>query len=85
AMTTEFSGGAAHRQVERFRAYGSYGEAFADYARLIRSRYATALGAGEPAAFAGALQAGGYASDPAYAAKLTRIIEGATLRASLAG
>ncbi|HCX32969.1 MAG TPA: flagellar assembly peptidoglycan hydrolase FlgJ, partial [Rhodocyclaceae bacterium] len=39
----------------------------------------------EPAAFAGALQAGGYASDPAYAAKLTRIIEGATLRASLAG
>ena len=85
AMTTEFSGGAAHRQVELFRAYGSYGEAFADYARLIRSRYATALGASEPAAFAGALQAGGYASDPAYAAKLTRIIEGATLRASLAG
>lgn len=85
ATTTEYVAGTPRRQVERFRAYASYGEAFADYARLIRARYAQALGAREPAAFATALQQGGYATDPAYAAKLTRIIDGQTLRASLAG
>ena len=35
--------------------------------------------------FARALQQGGYATDPAYADKLTRIIGGATLRNALAG
>lgn len=85
ATTTEYVAGKPRRQVERFRAYASYGEAFADYARLIRARYASALGAREPAAFATALQRGGYATDPAYAAKLTRIIDGQALRASLAG
>ncbi|GAB4175132.1 MAG: flagellar assembly peptidoglycan hydrolase FlgJ [Rhodocyclaceae bacterium] len=85
AQTTEYVAGSPVRQAERFRAYASYAEAFADYARLIRSRYAAALGAREPAAFAGALQAAGYATDPAYAVKLTRIIEGATLRSGLAG
>jgi hypothetical protein len=80
-----YVGGVAQTRVERFRAYGSYAEAFADYARLIASnpRYAGVVGASEPAVFARALQQAGYATDPAYADKLTRIIGGQTLRAAL--
>jgi flagellar protein FlgJ len=85
AATTEYEGGVARRQTERFRAYGSYGEAFADYARLLRTRYGELLGTREAGAFARGLQRAGYATDPMYAEKLTRIIDGATLRAGLAG
>jgi flagellar protein FlgJ len=85
AMTTEYVDGVPQRQVERFRAYGSYSEAFRDYAGLLVSnpRYAGALDAQDPATFARGLQRGGYATDPAYADKLTRIIGGATLRSAM--
>jgi len=81
--TTEFVDGAARKVVARFRAYASYAEGFADYAKLLAGnpRYADALkaaGAGI-ASFAQGLQKAGYATDPAYAAKLTRVI-GSTLR-----
>jgi flagellar protein FlgJ len=86
ATTTEYVDGSAQRQVERFRAYGSYAEAFADYANLIAtsSRYAAVVGTADAASFARGLQKAGYASDPAYADKLTRIIGGQTLKAALA-
>lgn len=76
ASTTEYVDGKPVRRVERFRAYGSHAEAFADYARLLNSqpRYARILGAQDPASFARGLQDAGYASDPAYAEKLTRVI-----------
>lgn len=77
AATTEYVNGQARRSVERFRAYGSYEEAFADYAKLLgsNSRYARALEARHDAAlFAQALQRAGYATDPAYAGKLARAI-----------
>lgn len=76
AGTTEFAGGVAHERTARFRAYGSPGESFRDYVALIRDnpRYAGAKGTGADAAsFARALQAGGYATDPDYAAKLARV------------
>jgi len=83
--TTEWSGGAPQKVVQRFRAYGSYAEAFQDYARLIAQspRYApvmqqVASGAG-PQGFAAGLQKAGYATDPAYADKLARVIN-TTLR-----
>ena len=42
-------------------------------------RYAPALAqAADPAAYATALQKGGYATDPAYAAKLARAIRSVT-------
>ena len=87
ATTTEVVAGVAQTQVERFRAYGSYEEAVQDYAKLLASnpRYATVLGAQEPTRFARGLQAAGFATDPQYAAKLERIIGGATLRQALAG
>ncbi|MDB5813527.1 MAG: flagellar rod assembly protein/muramidase FlgJ [Rhodocyclales bacterium] len=85
AQTAEYDNGVAQTRTERFRAYGSYAEAFQDYAHLVQQspRYAAAMGQGEASSFAKALQAGGYATDPAYADKLTRLINGNTLRHSL--
>lgn len=87
APTTEIVDGVAQRRVERFRAYGSYAEAFGDYANLLLSspRYAGVVGARDTATFSQGLQRAGYATDPMYAAKLERIIGGPTLRKALIG
>lgn len=87
ATTTEYVDGQPQRQMDRFRAYNSYAESFQDYARLLAGnpRYAAVLGARDGSTFARGLQQAGYATDPAYAAKLERIIGGTTLRASLQG
>ena len=84
AATTEYVDGVPQRQTERFRAYGSYAESFRDYANLLRTnpRYAGVLGNRDAAAFATGLQRAGYASDPLYADKLTRIIGGMAARIS---
>ena len=75
--TTEYHNGVPSKQVEKFRAYGSYAEAFSDYAHLLRDnpRYAKVLqeGQGAPAA-AHALQRAGYATDPNYADKLVKVM-----------
>jgi flagellar protein FlgJ len=84
--TTEYVDGVAQTSREKFRVYASYGEAFQDYARMLRgnARYAEVLGQQDGADFARALQQSGYATDPLYADKLGRIIGGATLREALA-
>lgn len=84
--TTEYVNGAATRENARFRAYGSYADSFRDYANLIRNnpRYAAVVGQNDATAFARGLQAAGYATDPQYAEKLARIINGNTLRVALA-
>ena len=76
ATTTEYVNGRTVRRTERFRAYGSYAESFDDYARLLTSqpRYANVLGSRDAASFARGLQSAGYATDPAYADKLSRVI-----------
>ncbi len=85
--TTEYVNGAATRENARFRAYGSYADSFRDYANLIRNnpRYAAVVGQSDATAFARGLQAAGYATDPQYADKLARIINGNTLRVALSG
>lgn len=87
AATTEYVGGEAQSTVERFRSYGSYEEAFRDYANLLRNnpRYGGVIGSQDGAEFAKGLQRAGYATDPAYADKLNRIINGPTLRMALVG
>jgi len=87
ATTTEYVNGVAEKRVERFRAYGSYAEAFQDYARLLADspRYAAVVGTQDAGSFARGLQRGGYATDPAYAGKLEAIINGPTLRQALIG
>lgn len=77
--TTEYVGGVAHKVKAKFRAYDSYEESFRDYARLITGnpRYAQAVqSTGNAQAYARALQNAGYATDPQYASKLRRTIEG---------
>ncbi len=77
AQTTEFVNGVAQKKTENFRAYDSYADAFRDYADLLRKnpRYENVLAQGTDAhGFATALQRAGYATDPNYATKLTRII-----------
>jgi flagellar protein FlgJ len=76
-MTTEYHNGVATKQVEKFRAYNSYAEAFSDYANLLTgsSRYAGVLQQGADInGFAQAMQQSGYATDPAYADKLAQTI-----------
>jgi flagellar protein FlgJ len=80
--TTEVVGGQARKVVASFRAYASEAESFRDYARLIKDspRYAGVVAAGQDAQrFAQGLQRAGYATDPAYADKLSRVIN-TTLR-----
>ena len=75
--TTEYVNGVAHKKVAKFRAYDSYEDSFKDYARLISEspRYAKVkTQTGSAHAFASGLQKAGYATDPDYAAKLSRAI-----------
>jgi flagellar protein FlgJ len=81
-LTTEYLSGQPRQVVQRFRAYASAQESFADYARLLKNspRYAGVLANGSSAqGFAQGLQRAGYATDPAYAEKLGRVID-TTLR-----
>lgn len=84
--TVEYVDGIAERRVERFRAYPDINSAFNDYVRLIESnpRYRAVLESGQDAErFANALQDSGYATDPLYAAKITRVLGSDTMRAAI--
>jgi len=82
--TTEYVDGVAQKVTAKFRAYASYEESFRDYARMLKDspRYAAvaaqaaqgAASAASAAGFAQGLQRAGYATDPAYADKLARVI-----------
>ncbi|MEO5686707.1 MAG: flagellar assembly peptidoglycan hydrolase FlgJ [Burkholderiaceae bacterium] len=75
--TTEYMGGKPHKVTQTFRAYASYAESFADYAKTMKNspRYASVVAAGNDASgFAKGLQKAGYATDPAYATKLAKMI-----------
>lgn len=86
-QTTEYVNGEPLTTRERFRVYSSYAEAFNDYASLLsnNARFSNVIGQQDGTQFARSLQESGYATDPAYAKKLDRIINGSTLRQALAG
>ncbi len=87
SFTTENVNGAERSELADFRAYASPAESFADYVRLLKTqpRYRDALAAGgDGRRYAAALQKAGYATDPAYAAKITAIAEGPTLGRAMA-
>lgn len=88
--TTEYVDGVARKVTAKFRAYDSAEDAFRDYAQLLTGnrRYAQAVEAAQATAgtqlgsgqqFALKLQQAGYATDPEYANKLSRVIN-TTLR-----
>ena len=75
--TTEYVDGAPRKVVARFRAYDSYADSFRDFAQLINHspRYAQARQQTSTVqSWSQGLQDAGYATDPAYAAKLSRAI-----------
>jgi peptidoglycan hydrolase FlgJ len=84
-VTTEYVGGQPKKLTQTFRAYSSYDESFADYARLMKTspRYRDVVAQASTTKsahhFAHGLQRAGYATDPAYADKLGRVIN-TTLR-----
>ena len=86
-QTTEYVNGEPQQTREKFRVYNSYAESFNDYASLIRNnaRFSGVVGQQDGTQFARSLQQSGYATDPLYADKLNRIINGTTLRQALAG
>jgi flagellar protein FlgJ len=78
SVTTEYVNGRPQTRVEKFRAYDSPAESFKDYANMLarNPRYEKVINSGgDAAAFAQGLQRAGYATDPNYAAKLTRVIK----------
>ncbi|MFA5530485.1 MAG: flagellar assembly peptidoglycan hydrolase FlgJ [Thiohalomonadaceae bacterium] len=75
--TVEYRDGIASHERAAFRAYGSYAESFEDYVNFLQSspRYQRALElAADPEAYVRELQEAGYATDPAYADKIHRIM-----------
>ncbi len=78
AATQEFQRGGMASVHSAFRAYPNSQAALQDYVATLKGnpRYSAALGAGnDVGAFASALQKGGYATDPNYAAKVTSVAQ----------
>lgn len=75
-LTTEYEDGVPRKVMQPFRAYDSYAESFADYARLIsrNERYSEVVTAGSAEEAARSIQRAGYATDPDYADKLISIM-----------
>ncbi len=75
--TLEFINGVPERRREPFRVYAGIAESFDDYVEIIehRPRYAPARDASNSRDYARGLQAGGWATDPDYAAKIMAIVE----------
>jgi len=75
-LTTEFIEGIPRKVAQPFRAYDSYEESFADYARLIagNARYRKVSEAATAEQAAHRIQEAGYATDPSYASKLISIM-----------
>ena len=84
--TIEFRDGLMRRERAQFRAYTSPQESFSDYVDFLKRnpRYSDALQrAGDAPEFARALNEAGYATDPDYAGKIQRIMQGSHLREAL--
>lgn len=80
--TVEFDGDVARQEVARFRLYDGVAESFDDYANLIASnaRYDNVKNQGDDVqGFATALADSGYATDPQYAQKITRVASSDTM------
>ncbi|MBE0440281.1 MAG: flagellar assembly peptidoglycan hydrolase FlgJ [Gammaproteobacteria bacterium] len=80
--TVEYHNGVAIRQQAQFRSYDSYQQSFDDYVNFLQTqpRYQNALKQTDnPEQFIEALHKSGYATDPDYADKIKRIMNGATL------
>lgn len=81
--TLEYHEGVAMKTRANFRAYASYADSFNDYVAFVRDnpRYRDALRkTDDPAAYFGALQEAGYATDPHYARKILEVLDSEPMR-----
>ncbi|WP_261842435.1 flagellar assembly peptidoglycan hydrolase FlgJ [Aliamphritea ceti] len=77
--TLEYRDGVAQREQASFRSYNSYEESFNDYVAFLKGspRYQDALQqAANPFTYVEELQKAGYATDPEYSNKISRIFSG---------
>ena len=84
--TLEFRGGVPRHEIAKFRAYPDVAATFEDYVNVVGSqpRYDSVRDHGaDVAGFAEALQVSGYATDPDYAAKISAILTGDTMKGAL--
>ncbi len=84
--TLEFEEDVAVRRREYFRAYSSFEESFRDYVAFLKEnpRYTNALrNTRDAAEYFQALQEAGYATDPDYANKILRVMQGAEMQTAL--
>lgn len=63
----------ANGSVDKYRQYKDTDAFVADFVSLIQRKYPKAVGASTPEAFASALKANGYAEDPNYVSKISKI------------
>lgn len=85
--TVEYRDGVARLEKANFRSYDSFEESFRDYVKFLQEnpRYQQALSASHnPEAFAQRLQDAGYATDPVYAKKISRVMNSKTMQLALA-
>lgn len=84
AWTTEYNSGVPVKTIQRFRAYGSYAEGFQDYANFLRSnqRYKELFKSDNLSEqqYAAILHRAGYATDPGYGSKLTKVLQSDAMR-----
>lgn len=84
--TLEFQDDVAVRRRENFRSYNSFDESFQDYVAFLKQnpRYAEALSQTQDSeSYFRALQDAGYATDPDYADKILRVMQGPEMQAAL--
>lgn len=80
--TLEFRNGVMVKEPAKFRSYDSFQQSFDDYVNFLQRnpRYQEALKqTGDAEQFIEAIHKAGYATDPAYADKVKRILNGDTL------
>ncbi|WP_024697245.1 flagellar assembly peptidoglycan hydrolase FlgJ [Pseudomonas avellanae] len=76
AITSEFRDGKMVKETADFRSYDSYADSFHDLVSLLQNnnRYKDVVGSADnPEQFVKELQKAGYATDPAYASKISQI------------
>jgi flagellar protein FlgJ len=81
--TTEYRNGIAQKEQAAFRSYDSYVESMLDYTSFLQTRdhYQSALQQASSAEdYLNELQNAGYATDPKYANKIVRIMNGNLLK-----
>lgn len=87
-LTHEVRNGISRTETAAFRAYDNMAASVHNYASLLLhdARYQRALGQGDNVgAFASALQAAGYATDPQYASKVVAVAQSPLMEAATAG